>query len=167
MYPQMMFTPAIQSHCNVLLTYHIDLCQRLLDSTQRISALNLQLARDAMADWGDGWQRIFAAQDAATLGASVADRSRQSGMALRTYQQGLADVYARTNAHLAQTAETHLPAVSRSATALAEELIRNANEEAARAGARQKDILDRMGTPPQGSNGQARAGDEQPARLQH
>lgn len=167
MYPQMMFTPAIQSHCNTLLTYQIDLCQRLLDSAQRISALNLQLARDIMAEWGDNWQRIFAAQDAATLGATVADRSRQSGMALRTYQQGLADIYARTNAHLAQTAETHLPAVSRSATALAEELIRNANEEAARAGARQKEILERMGTPTQGSNGQARAGEEQAARLPH
>ena len=167
MYPQMLLTPAIQSHCNALLTYYTDLSRRLLDSTQRISALNLQLARDVMAEWGDGWQRILAAQDAATLGATVADRGRQSGTALRTYQQGLTDVYASTNAHLAQTAETHLPAVSRSATALAEELIRTANEEAARAGERQKEMLERMGTSARGRNGQARADDEQPARLPH
>ena len=166
MYPQM-FTPAIQSHCNVLLTYYTDLSRRLLESTQRIGALNLQLARDVMAEWGDSWQRILAAKDAAALGATVADRSRQSGTALRTYQQGLADVYATTNAHLAQTAETHMPAVSRSATALAEELIRTANEEAARAGERQKEMLERMGTSVRGRNGQARADDEQPARLPH
>jgi hypothetical protein len=167
MYPHSLFTPAIQSHCNVLLTYDTDLSRRLLDSARRIGALNLQLARDVMAEWGHSWQRILAAKAAAALGSTVAERGRQSGTALRTYQQGQADIYASTNAQLAQTAETLLPAVSRSATALAEALIRTASEAAVRAGVRQQEILDRMGTPAYSRNGHARAGDERSAQLPH
>lgn len=166
MYTQM-FTPAIQSHCNVVLTYYTDLSRRLLDSAQRIGELHMQLARDLMAECGENIQRLLAARDAATLGATVAERGRQAGGALHTYQRGLADVYARTHAHLAQTAETHLPAVSRSATALAEELIRDANEEALKAGLRQQELMATMGADGEGRNGQARSGDEQQGRLTH
>ncbi|WP_295990974.1 phasin family protein [Rugamonas sp.] len=162
------FTPAIASHCNVLLTYYTDLSRRMLDSAQRIGELHLQLARDLMGEWAEHTQRLLAARDAATLGATVAERGWLSGTALRAYQQGVADVYAHAHAHLAQTAETHLPAVNRSATALAEELIRNANEEAVKAGMRHKEMMERIGADgDHGSNGRARAGDEQAGSLPH
>ncbi len=145
-------SPAFKAHCDVLINFYTDLARRALESLQSISEVNLRLAREAMAELGEASQRMLAAANPAEQLASA--RSNVGSTALRNYQQGLADALARANHSLAQSAEAHLPNVSRTANALADDMVRKANEEGAKAAERQRQTLERMGL--HGANGQGR-----------
>jgi hypothetical protein len=143
-------SPAVKAHCDVLINFHTDLARRALESLQAISEVNLRLARETMAELGEAGQRVLAAANPAEQPASA--RGNVGSTALRNYQQGLADALARANHSLAQSAETHLPNVSRTANALADDVVRKANEEGAKAAERQRQTLEHMGL--HGANGQ-------------
>ncbi len=136
-------SPAVRAHCDVLINFYSDLARRALESLQAISEVNMRLVREAMFELGEAGQRMLAANSPAEQLAGA--RSNAGGTALRNYQQGLADALARANHSLAQSAEAHLPHVSRTANALADDLVRKANEETAKAGERQRQALERMG----------------------
>ncbi|MBJ7313153.1 hypothetical protein ACFOLJ_30485 [Rugamonas sp. CCM 8940] len=136
-------SPAVRAHCDVLFNFHTDLARRTLESLQAISEVNMRLLKEAMSELGEASQRVLSAGNPA--GQTASARGNLGSTALRNYQQGLADALARANHSLAQSAEAHLPHVSRSANALADELVRKANDEAAKAGERQRQALERMG----------------------
>jgi len=128
-----LFTPTVQSHFETLVTLYTDMAQRTLETLQSLNELNLQLGRDLVAEFGDNCQRLMASKDAGQLGAAASTHLVPGAAALQTYQRGLADVLTRGSSSLAQTATTHLPAVRRSANAVAEELVHQASEQTARA----------------------------------
>lgn len=145
-------SPAFKAHCDVLINFYTDLARRALESLQATSEVNLRLARESLAELGEAGQRMLAAANPAEQLASA--RGNVGGNALRNYRQGLADALARANHSLAQSAETHLPNVGRTANALADDMVRKANEEGAKAAERQRQTLERMGL--RGANDQGR-----------
>ena len=125
--------PAITSHIELLLTFYTDMSQRTLEALQRLSELNMQLMRDLMEEAGTSSQRFMASKDSAQLASSATSLFNPGAEALRNYQRHLAEILSSTNASLAQTAATHMPAVGRSASAMAEEFVHSASEAAERA----------------------------------
>lgn len=142
----MAITPASKSHLEALINFNTAVSQRMLESFHRLCLLNMQLARELMAEWGQTGQRLMGTANPAEFANTAAHsgRSEQASAALRNYQQGLADLLATGCAALAQAAESHLPNVSRSANAVAEEMMRNTREEASKASERQKQMLEQM-----------------------
>lgn len=128
-----LFTPTVQSHLETLVTLYTDMAQRTLETLLSLGELNLQLGRDLVAEFGANCQRLMASTDASQLGAAFGAQLVPGAAALQTYQRGLADVLNRGGSSLAQTATTHLPAVRRSANAVAEEFVHQASEQTARA----------------------------------
>lgn len=141
-------TPALRSHCEVLVNFYTDLSLRSLESLQRLSEVNLRLARELIAETGESCQRLLGSKSARSH-----DAGQHPGAALQNYRQGLSDAVNQAGNALAQTAETHLPALSRSANAMAEEMVRKTGEETARASERQKQLLERMGGAHHSGNG--------------
>jgi phasin family protein len=136
MFPQFIpqfIPPAFKSHIELLFTFYTDMTQRALEAMQSLSELNLQLGRDLFAEAGANTQRLMASKDAGQLGAAVRAQLTPGGQALQNYQRRLAEVLSRANSSMAQTAATHMPAVSRSTTTLAEEFIHEAREQTTRA----------------------------------
>jgi phasin family protein len=125
--------PAIKSHIEILVTFYTDLAQRALEAIQSLSELNMQLGRDLIAEVGANSQRLMASKDAAQLGSAIGAHLAPGSDSLSNYQRHLAEVLSRTNSSMAQTAATHMPAVSRSVTTLAEEFLHEAREQTARA----------------------------------
>ncbi|WP_373991431.1 hypothetical protein [Duganella sp. BuS-21] len=41
-------SPAVRSHLDTLLAYDVDVSQRIIETLQKLSALNLQLGRDPL-----------------------------------------------------------------------------------------------------------------------
>ena len=132
-FPQQFFTPAVKSHLETMVTLYTDMAQRTLEALQSLSELNLQLGRDLVAEIGANCQRLMASKDASQLGAALSAQLAPGAAALHTYQRGLADVLSRSSSSMAQTASTHMPAVRRSANAVAEEFVHQASEQTARA----------------------------------
>jgi phasin family protein len=131
--PQALSSPAITSHLENLITFYTDMSQRSLEAMQSLSELNMQLARDMIAEFGANTQRLMASKDASQLGSSIAAQFTPGANAMQNYQRRLTEILSRTNSSLAQTAATHMPAVRRSATGVAEEFVSRASEQTARA----------------------------------
>ncbi|MRW92947.1 TIGR01841 family phasin [Duganella sp. FT80W] len=132
MFPQ--FPPsAFHSHIELLLGLYVDLGQRTLETMHSLSALNLQLGRDLIAEAGGNIQRLMASKDANQLGAAVAAQLRPGQRAFSHYQQRVGEVLSRANASLNQTAAHHMPAVSRSASTLTDDLMQEAATRTTRA----------------------------------
>ena len=132
MFPQLI-TPAIKSHMEILITLYTDMGQRALEAIQSLSELNMQLGRDLIAEIGANTQRLMASKDAAQLGSAVRAQLTPGTGALQNYQRHLAEILSRANSSMAQTAATHMPAVRRAATDVAEEFVHTASEQTARA----------------------------------
>ena len=128
-----LFTPTVKSHLEALITLYTDMAQRTLETLQSLSALNLQLGRDLVAEAGANCQRLMASKDASQLGTAAGGQLMPGAAALQTWQRGLADVLSRSSSSMAQTASTHMPAVRRSANAVAEEFVHQASEQTTRA----------------------------------
>lgn len=160
------FSQAMQNHCNVMLSCYTDVSRRMLDTLQALSQLHMQLARDIIAEFGEASQRIMHSRDAAAMGTAVGGQLNPANNALRNYQHRLADTLAQSSASLAQAAETHMPQLSRSATMLAEDVIRRTSEETAKAGERQKQAMEQMGENAAAWSRNGHAGN-QPGQTQH
>lgn len=118
------FTPAVKNHLDLLITLYTDLAQRALETMQSLSELNMQLARDLIAEAGANTQRL--------MSGKLLDPGRpapESG-ALQSYQRHLAEIVTRASSSMAQTAATHGPAVQRAATDVAQEMMQRASEQA-------------------------------------
>ncbi|HJV02423.1 MAG TPA: hypothetical protein VJ752_17940 [Burkholderiaceae bacterium] len=150
-----LITPALRSHCDALITYSTDLSQHLLDTMHKVGELNLQLARDTLADLGQVCQHALASGNAAELGTALGSRLNPVNGPMRDYQRKLADTMAHACDELARTTETHMPKLSRSATAVAEDTMRRASEEAARATERQHEAVQHLQAGIHGGDGHA------------
>lgn len=147
--------PALRSHCDALITYSTDVSQHLLDTMHKVGELNLQLARDMLADLGQICQRSMADGNAAELSAALGSKLNPANGPLREYQRKLADTMAHACDDLARATETHMPKLSRSATALAEDAMRRASEEAAKATERQQQAVEQLQAGIHGGDGHA------------
>lgn len=145
-FPQAL-SPTLKAHIETLLTFYTDMSQRTLEAMQRLAEVNMQFGREFIAEIGSSSQRLMASKDASQLGAAVANQLSPGNEAIRAYQKRLADVISGTNAAMAQTAATHVPHVSRSATNLAADVMRTATEETARVRERQQHAMQSMGVP--------------------
>jgi len=128
-----LFTPTVTAHLETMVALYTDMAQRTLETLRGLTELNLQLGRDVVAEVGANCQRLMASNGASQPGAAIGAQLVPGAAALQTYQRGLAQVLSRGSSSLAQTASTHMPAVRRSANAMAEEFVHQASEQTARA----------------------------------
>ena len=89
MYP--LSTPALLSSASLLIDLQLEMALRLLDTLRKLSALNLQLGRDLIAESGANMQRLMASQDATQLGAAFAAQLAPGRQSLQTYQHRVAE----------------------------------------------------------------------------
>jgi hypothetical protein len=118
------YTPAVKNHLDLLVTLYTDLAQRALETMQSLSELNMQLARDLIAEAGVNTQRLMAGRL-----FEVTRLPADSG-ALQNYQRHLGEIVSRASSNMAQTAATHMPGVQRAARDVAQETMQRASEQA-------------------------------------
>lgn len=122
-----MFPPlpsrAILTHIDTLLGFYVDLSTRMLQSTQSLSQLQLQLGRELIAEAGVNTQRLMSSKDASQLGSAIAAQlTPGSSHALTNYQRGITELISRCQAGVSQSTADHMPAMRRSANAMAEDM---------------------------------------------
>ena len=102
--------PLFRSHVDKLLDLYVGMAQCLLDTAQRLTELNLQLGRDLIAAQFSPGSPAFA-----------------------NYQRRVTEVLSRCHADASQTAADRMPAVRRSASAMAEGMVQAAAQQTAHA----------------------------------
>lgn len=137
-------TPAIRSHLEVQLAFMTDLLRKAFDAAQKISELNLRLAQELIEEMTSTNHQLMATRDATEFATIASNQIHPSVEKLRNYQQQLSNLMANANAEMSRTAEAHLPEASRTAAAVADEIVRAASEETEKATQRQRAAIDRM-----------------------
>lgn len=137
-------TPALKSHLEVQMAFLSDWSRKIFDSAQRLSELNLQLALDLAEDVRSTGQQLMQAKSLTELASAATIQAHPAAEKVRHYQQRLSNLVTNANADLTKTAEHHIPDASRTAAAVADELVRRAAEETEKATQRQRDALDRL-----------------------
>ncbi|MDC8760124.1 phasin family protein [Janthinobacterium fluminis] len=155
-------TPAIKSHMEVQLAFLTDLSRKAFDTAQRVSELNLRLTQELLEEMTSANHQMMTARDAGEFASAASTQLHPAMEKLRSYQQRLFNLMASANADITKTAEFHIPEASRTATAVADEMLRAASEESEKATQRQRAALDRMSEAAQRGNGMG----QHPGQLQ-
>jgi phasin family protein len=127
--------PALKSHLETQLNFVTELSQKGFDATRQVSDLNLQLARQMVDAWTSLGRALLQAAGPAQMMSATVSGIQPAAEQLRNYQQQLMALLARTQADLARSAQTNIPEASRSASAMANEMVRNAAASASAASA--------------------------------
>lgn len=139
--------PSAKAHLESQFTFMSELSKQLFTSVQRINDLNISIAQSVLQDTLNSTREVASAQNPYEAISIAAGQVQPAAERLRAYQQQLTNIAANTQVDMAKTAEVHVPATSRTATALADEVARRANEEAQKATQRQKAVLDKLAAP--------------------
>lgn len=125
--------PLVRSHIDNVLDLYVGMSQCMFETVHRLSALNLQLGRELIAEAGARTERVLASQGAGQFGSALIAQFTPGSQAMVNYQRGVSEVMSRCQAVITQTAADRMPAVRRSATAMADDLLQEASRQTAQA----------------------------------
>ena len=104
--------PALRSQFDTQVGLLAQLSQRNYDLFERLSALNLQMARQAIDDAIDTGRELAACTDPFQMSATAVHRLQPAGEHFRSYQQELFNVLANTQMQQMQPAQAVREAAS-------------------------------------------------------
>jgi len=139
--------PSAKAHLESQFTFVSELSKQMFTTVQKINDLNISIAQNVLQDTLNSTREVASAQNPYEALSIAAGQVQPAAERLRAYQQHLTNIAANTQVDIAKTAEVHVPATSRTASALADEVARRANEETQKATQRQKATLDKLATP--------------------
>jgi phasin family protein len=131
MYPfSQAVTPAVRSHLDAHVAFLNDMSKSLSRSFQNFCELNIQLSQTLLEESNIASQQFLTREHATDLLSVAASRAQPASDKLRAYQQHVSRIAADAQVDLARVTEQHVHETSRTARALADEVARNATEDA-------------------------------------
>lgn len=140
-------TPAVKAHMEAQFSLFSDMSQKLFDTAQKINELNIQVAQTVMEEGINNAQQVIVAKDPYEAISIAASQAQPAADKVRAYQQHLSSIAAGTRVEMAKAAESHLSETTRTATAVADEVVRMASEETERTTQRQKAAMEKLTRP--------------------
>lgn len=118
--------PALTSHLETQLDVMTELARKSIDATGLVAEFNLQTARQ-MIDAGTALGRaLLHTSNPFELISATMRGIQPATEQLRNYQQQLMGLLTSTQVELARSAGSRIPEASRSARAMADQMVRNA-----------------------------------------
>ena len=139
--------PALKSHLEAQFSFLADMSKKMFDGVQRIGQLNVQVAQTVMEEAINSTHQLIESNTPTEYLSLAASQVQPIAEKIRSYQQHLSNFGAGVQVELSKTAEQHVPETSRTAAAVAEEVVRHAEEETDKVTQRQKAVFDRLAKP--------------------
>ena len=117
--------PALRAHLESQVDFTNQFIQKMYDTMRQVSELNLKLSRQIIEGSIHASREMIVCTDAAQLSQVVMKQLQASTERQRAYQQQLLALLAGAQAEFTHAAE-RLPEASRSAGAVADEMVRHA-----------------------------------------
>ncbi|MES2831613.1 MAG: phasin family protein [Pseudomonadota bacterium] len=158
--------PALKSHLEAQFAFMSDLSKKMFDGVQKIGQLNIQVAQTLMEETLNSAQQLIQSNSPTDYLSVAASQVQPAAEKLRAYQQHLNNITAGVQVELSRAAEQHVPETTRTAAAVAEEVVRRGAEETDKVTQRQKAAFEKLTKPindgnnasaPQGNAGQPSA----------
>ncbi len=125
-------TSAMRAHLESQVAFMSDLTRKTYDSARKLSELNLHFTQDWLEDSFTISRQLLAAGDPFQFSATLANQIQPLAQRIRSYQQQLIGLLSGAQVDFTRATESFMPEASRSASAIADDMARRA-EEASRA----------------------------------
>jgi phasin family protein len=139
--------PAMKSHLNAQFSFLADLYKKMFDGVQRIGQLNVQVAQTLMEEAINNTQQLIESNNLTDNLSIAASQVQPFAEKVRAYQQHWNTITAAVQVELSKTAEQHVPETTRTAAAVAEEVVRRGAEETNKVTQRQKTAFEKLTKP--------------------
>ena len=120
--------PAVQSHLQNQVGFITELSRKSCDSARQISELNLQFAQQVIEDSLSASRQIMSVSDPFQWSAMLANQIGPVTQRLQNYQQQLIGLLSGAQVDFTRATESYMPEASRSASAIADDMTRRAEE---------------------------------------
>ena len=118
--------PALRSHLEAQVDFMKEFSQKAFDTLRQVSDMNLKLARQEIEGTLHASHEMMGCSDPMQLVQAAMKQIPPATERLRAYQQHLLSVLSGAQAEFTHAAEARMPEASRSASAVAEEMVRHA-----------------------------------------
>lgn len=118
--------PALRSHLESQVDFTNEFSQKALDTARQLSEMNLKLARQTMEGSIHASRELLGCTDPVQFVQTAMKQLQPATERIRSWQEHLLRVLAGAQADFTHAAEARLPEASRSAGAVADELVRHA-----------------------------------------
>lgn len=118
--------PALRAHFESQVDFMNEFSQKACDTVRQLSDMHLKLARQMVEGSMHASREMLACTDPMQLAQAAMKQVPPATERLRTYQQHVLGVLAGAQAEFTHSAEARLPEATRSAGAIADEMVRHA-----------------------------------------
>lgn len=118
--------PALRSHLESQVDFFNEFSQKAFDTARQLSEMNLKLARQTIEGSIHASRELIGCNDPVQYTQTAMKQLQPATERIRAWQEQLLRVLAGAQAEFTHAAEARLPEASRSAGAVADELVRHA-----------------------------------------
>jgi phasin family protein len=125
--------PALRGQLESQVNFLTEFTQKSYDSMRKVSELNMHLAQQMIEDTMNMGRSMMSCSDPFQMTSAAMNQLQPATEHLRSYQQQLMGVLAGVQQELARSTESGISQASRSASALADDMVRSAAASASQA----------------------------------
>ncbi|MFL6672988.1 MAG: phasin family protein [Massilia sp.] len=118
--------PALRGNLESQVNFLTELTQKTYDSIRKVSELNLHLAQQMMEDTMNMSRSMMSCTDPFQMTSAAMNQLQPATEHLRIYQQQLMGLLAGAQTEFARSTETGISEASRSASSMADQMVRHA-----------------------------------------
>lgn len=118
--------PALRSHLESQVDFLHEFSQKAFDTARQLSEMNLKLARQTIEGSLHAGHELLGCTDPVQFSHTAMKQLQPATERIRSWQEHLLRVLAGAQADVTHAAEARIPKASRSAGAVADELVRHA-----------------------------------------
>ena len=119
--------PALRSHLESQVDFINEFSQKALDTARQLSEMNLKLARQSIEGSLHASRELLSCTDPVQFSQTAMKQLQPATERIRSWQEHLLRALAGAQADFTHAAEARIPEASRSAGAVADELVRHAS----------------------------------------
>jgi phasin family protein len=127
--------PALRSQLETQVNFMTQLATRSCDSMRRLSELNMRLAQQMIEDSVSLSRQLLSCTDPFQMTSTAMQQMQPAAEHLRSYQQQVMGLLAGAQTDFARSAQSQMSEAGRSASAMADQMVRGAADSAANFGA--------------------------------
>jgi phasin family protein len=142
--PESSLSPVFKAQLNAQLSFFSDFSQQMLETAQRMNALNVQVVKTLLEESVASAKQIVETTDQRERISIAAGQVQPAAEKIRAYQQQVQSILAESQAGIAKVVETHMPETARATADAVRQGTQKASEEAVKAAQAQKETFDKM-----------------------
>lgn len=135
-----------KNHLQARMTFFIDFSQKMIDGVQKLSALNIQVAKTVLDESVTSSKMLMASKNGSEAFTVLASLAKPSLQKMQAYRQHVQHIAADTQADVVKSFQSHLPKTTRTIDAIGEDVTKQVTEVAATAAEVQREAVEQLAT---------------------